>query len=251
MALMLKADVAFTNTSIPILYPDIAMTDSTVVALDALDPASWLSQAAPSVSDTWGNLAGGAGATFNPAPGWSNGFTFAGGGSGGSINLPAAAKVAANQVTGFLVIVWFKTTTVASGVLQAVAGCTSGTPATSQWLFYLDGSNLVCAANGGTATQINANAANTVYQVALAYDGDGAGNFSRKSWRNGVLAGAGASQAAASILVPPGSAKLGKADGINALQGTVYRCVFDTLTGTKDPAEIVARDYAANVGRFV
>lgn len=252
MSIIIKTNSAFTDTSIPILYRDQVITPSTQFVFDALDTYSWPKQGTPLTTDVWQNLASGSNATFNVVPGWSSGFTFSGGASGSRIFLPTSGKVASNQTSGFLVIVWFKTTTVASGTLQSIAGITGGTPATAQWMLYLDGAKVITGSNGAAGPQINGNAANTVYQVALAYDGDGAGNFVRSSWRNGQLIGQNAPAAAASILQPsdtnPG---LGRMTGLPSLQGTIYRCVFDTLTTTKSVAEIVAADYAANVGRFV
>lgn len=249
MALIIKTDSTFSDASIPVLYPDSAMTESTKFVFDALDPASWSSQAAPTISSSWVDLAGGPAASFPVAPGWDNGFTFAGGSTGAKIDLPASGKVAADQKSGFLAVVWIKPNSVSG--LQSIAGSTNGTPAGAQWMMYQDSTQFIMASNGAAGPVISSVIAGNIYQIAIGYEGDGAGNFVRSTWKNGVLVAQQAQHAAASIFQPTAALpSLGRVPGVPSFDGKIYRCVFDILVTEKSIADIVAKDYADNLGRF-
>ncbi|GAB3763451.1 hypothetical protein GCM10028796_16960 [Ramlibacter monticola] len=248
-----KSGGACTDTSLPILYRDPAASSGSKWVLDALDSYSWPSQAAPSVGNSWVNLVTGAdGSFFAGTSGWggAGGFTSAAA-TGPEIRLPTTGKVASGQLTGFVVIAWVKPSAVSSN--KFIVGMTDGAAGTSQYLIYQSAASFAFIANTLSATTYNGVVSGTVYQVAVGYQGNGAGTFTRSAWVNGVQNGTGTAAAAASIYQPSSSLpRVGKlpAFSTDAYDGTIYRTLFDDLSGGQTVAQIVAADYAAGVGRF-
>ena len=245
-----KSAGACTDTTLPILYKDPAATSGTKFIYDALDTNSFAKQAAPTGTDVIKNLVSGADATFSgTVPGWaaSGGFTYPGSGSG-RILLPTSGKVASNQLTGFYFGVWVKTASV-TGV-HGIGGLSNGTPGSSQYLIYQDDAKFVFSANSLGAAVYNGSTINTVYHLAVAYRGDGAGNFTWLNYVNGVALGAPQTAAAASIFQPSAANPDLGGGGVTQSALTIYRTMFDDFSSGVSQAALVAADYNAGVGRF-
>lgn len=252
---VLKAAGACTDTSLPILYRDPAASSGTKYVFDTLDTTSWPSQGAPTLASLWKDLLGGADATFaGAAPGWGGaggGFTCTGA-AGQQINLPTSGRVANSHLPGFVSIIWVKPSQIAA--IRLIAAMFDGTISNAQWLIYQDAAKVIFYANNGACTQYNNLTVGGVFQVAVGYQGDGAGNYVRSSWVNGALLGAGASHTPAGGIFQPADTAPNVAKhstfGANSFEGSIYRTFFDDLSGGKTVAQLVADDYAAGLGRF-
>lgn len=244
-----KSAGACTDTTLPIQFKDPAATPGTIFCFDALDTTSYPSQAAPGASDVWKNLMDSGDASFSTVrPGWANGFTFDGS-SVQQILGPTTAKMAANHLQGFFVSVWVKLATVAAGN-NHIIGMGDGALGTSQFVVYRSGAILTFWINGAAGPQYSAAQAGVVYQIGVGYQGDGAGNFTRSTWLNGVQIGA-TTGSAASIIQPSATRPIiGRDANIGNFNGTVYRAMYDDLSSGATVAALVAADYAAGVGRF-
>lgn len=252
-ALLNKSAGACTDTTLPILYRDPAASSGSKWVLDALDSFSWPSQGAPSVGSAWVNLVSGNDASFfSGAATWggSGGFVSAAA-TGPEVRMPTAGKLAAGNLTGFVVIAWVKPSAIVSN--KFIVGMSDGLPANAQYLIYQSGASFAFIANTLSAPTYNGVVAGTVYQVAVGYQGNGAGSFTRTAWVNGVQIGAGTAAVAASIYQPTSTVpRVAKAPafGTDAYDGTIYRALLDDLSSGATVAQIVAADYAAGVGRF-
>jgi hypothetical protein len=249
MALILQTDSVFSDANLGYFYPDSSMSSSSIFVFDAMDEYSWTKQSNPIIGDSWLDLADGDPAIFPDSKvGFSDGFIFPDG-EQARISLPSSSKIPSNNKSGFLVIVWFKFDQL--GGLKGIAGVTGGNPPSAQWMFYVDNQNLVFAANRGAAPQYSGIQAGMVYQAALAYVGDGTGNFIRQSYLNGVLQGSGPQHASADIIQPSTGGFFGRITGLTQTPAKGYRILMDALSGEKSAAEIVENDFLSNVDRFI
>lgn len=267
MSLIIKVPgVSFTKPGLPKLYRDAVAGTGTKFIYDALNTVSWAKQAAPAdgtpSADKLVNLVDGSldGVIHSPSGAgssiaWSNGFV--------SSDLSSSDKIVAlngsvpSASTKCVGIVWFKhgaqTTDGANNVIIAnfadmlsisLATAAIASPPVADNRFYIgsSGSAVQELTNVGDATT----KVGTVFQMAVAYD-----NSSKKmlGFVNGVLVTT--RDGYQNMTAPVNPHTLFQRVAVSSgYKGTFYRFLFDDLSDGRSAAEIVARDYALNNGRF-
>jgi len=238
-----------TDTSLPILYRDPAISVGSLFCYDALDTYSWPTQAAP----------GGAASLVDLSPvaanasiaavalGWSNGFVFDSA-DADMITLPTSSKLASG-VTSFGVSFWFKPATIVGSGKDIFGIGDGGSFALVQYSLHRDLGAVYAYANGTQISSVPI-VAGTVVQIGITIELSG-GTYTRRIWKNGVNTST-TTNAAPMVQPTMPAAVIGGLAGVHGANGddfTFYRCHADSLT-TRTAAQFIAADYAAGVGRF-
>lgn len=252
MSLIIRIpNVTFTDATLPKLYRDSVINTGTKFLYDLVNPVGYPKQAAPAIgspsADKMVNLLDGVSdglltATAGSQIGWgaSGGLTT---GNTPLLRIQAKNNVAPASETQCVGIVWIKHTA-GSGVNSVIANF-----ANMVGLYHsTTNDNFYAMSIGSAARQITAftatSIAGQVHQWAVAFNNatlmlrvyfDGIEILAMPGWQ--VLTASTVHQLAWSS---------GMASG---WQGTIYRWLFDNCS-IKTAAQVVAADYAANVGRF-
>lgn len=270
-SLAIDLDVAFTDTSIPVMPDDTVVDAYTKYVYDALDTTSWPSQSAPVLGDLWRDLSPlAANSSFfgSDLPGFSGGgfaFTESAVTSPGGvaarterITLPASSKIAATS-KGYVTTLWLKHTGGTAGKQVPVAGWHFSL--TGPWGIYKQDTTFSLVGDGFVRNQTLS--ADVRHQVAIARCEDGAGGFLVRYYVDGVMVFSRAGNASVSQpTTPPSTARLGYdlAAGLSAstgatFNGKIYRHVLadagttaGVFTATYVDA-LVAKDWNDNQAR--
>jgi len=253
--------VIFTDSTLPKLYRDAAITSGTKFCFDAGDTYSFPAQATPAASSLWTDLTpNNSSATFGSAPAafLNSGFNFNPAVNGlESIQLPMSGKPAANAA-GFLFVIWLKYLAPTSSSYAGVAGYADSTSA-SVCAYALD----TGAANGSTIrTTINGFTGSTqpmvvgnIYQIGGCAKKLANGTYDYYFYQNGVLINSintGATALGVPIVTP--NPFIGVFSGFSPGAGfRAFRCLYDDTSVLANQAAITAMvlaDYNANNGRF-
>ena len=249
--------VIFTDTTLPKLYRDTAITPGTKWAYDALDTYSWPQQAAPTTGGAWRDMspAGGDAIFSNSSLGFSGGFTKS---AAGFLTCPASGKVASNAA-GFLFILWLKYGTQPSSGYSGVAGCFDGNTLNQYGITVnndsLNGTFVWRSGAVDLGVFENHPAAGTIMQVAISAKKLGNGTYTMAAYKNGALV-ATSNNGVTAIQQPVTAPRIGYTSTgafTDTFAGTFYRSLFDDTSTLADQSAITAlvlKDYNANVGRF-
>lgn len=248
--------VTFTDTSLPKLYRDSAITAGCLWAHDALDTYSWPSQSAPLSGQHWVDMSPIGSDSIAPSSGigFSAGFTKA---AAGYFTNPVSGKVAGGA-DGFLYLLWLKHATQPTTGNSGIAGLFDSNALHQYGIVCsnnVSNGDIKLWFNGIYLITIPAVAAGTILQLGLALKKVG-GVYTALGYKNGVLIGSSAS-AGASILQPTATTpRLGNVQSgsyTDTWAGTFYRDAFFETSALANQAAITAlvlKDYNANVGRF-
>ncbi|EIY4982803.1 hypothetical protein ML064_002311 [Klebsiella quasipneumoniae] len=251
--LNLVINTNFTDTTLPLDYPDAVMTPRTLYLYDALDTTSYPPQADIGATN-WINLMPGLDpAQIGATVGWSNGFTFADATSGSEqILLPASSKVAAD-LPGFVFTVWIKHTATGSGScgIAGVADST-GTSQYAIWATTSGGVDTISMLANGTGTTVSFTATpGSIYQITIALKKATSSTYTATYYKNGVVIST-QTISATSIKQPTDVGRIGRLGSSFSLQwqGTVYRTWMNSLNDSDDISSLVSSDYSINSSRF-
>ena len=257
MALKIEISGAtFTDTALPVLYPDAVMTPGTVFAFDFSNPVVWPAQADAVLDDTFANLVSGGGSAIA-----SRDLTFFGGGfdfsvfpAGQSIQLPAEAGLTANT-GGFVATVWMKHEVQVQAFAGHVFGYRNATEGT--WGLRYENPKYYAIINGEEVQVSRALFEDGLpHQVSLAWVRLPDNSYEKRVYVDGVVihSSASAYTSIQTIAGPPDYPALGDGSntGLNGWwEGHLYRAWADDLgVSGKDVGDLLAVDLAENTGRF-
>jgi hypothetical protein len=271
-ATVFKSAGTCTDTSLPILYRDTIIDPYTKYVYDALDTASWPSQAAPTTGQVISSLTNNAAdASFlePDLPGFSGGFVFTESAvvspSGIAtkterIILPESAKIAASSV-GFASAIWIKHTGGTAGKQMQIAGWHHGL--TGPWGIYKQDNTYTLICDGNTTNRTGI-APDVVHQIVVGRVSNGAGGYQVRYYVDGVLVDADTGNATVSQpSTVPSQARIGYMPNVGTsssigatLNGKIYRAWLsdaETTVGVFTAAyldALVAGDWADNRARF-
>lgn len=255
MSLIVKIPGVTFTKSMPKLYRDAVINSGTLACYDAVNAASWPKQAAPAngnpSADKWKNLVDGvADGLFTTPSGeitFSGGFVSNGTSSTDKITLLNASVPAAPS--SLLGIIWVKHGEPGSTGELAMANFSGWLTIgyTGDGVASVPSDRFYIASSASASQEIpGAPVLGQVYQLAASYN---SAARMLNVYKNGVLVASRAGYADLASSATPMA--LMQQSGVGgAYVGTFYRVVADKLTAGMTDAEIVALDYALNVGRF-
>lgn len=272
MSLSIEIAVAFTDTSIPIVYDDTIIDTYTKYVYDTLDEISWPTQAAPVLGGLWKDLTPlASNAEFYGAdlPGFSgSGFAFTESAVSSPsgiatrterITLPASAKISATS-KGYAVGLWLKHTGGTAGKQVPVAGWHSGL--TGPWGIYKVDNAFMLIGDSNTSNRTGITAG-VRHQFVIGRVEDGAGGYRVRYYVDGLPVDTDTGNATvAQPTTPPANARIGhdSSAGLSAavgatFNGKIYRhwlsdagTVAGVFTATYLDA-LVAKDWVDNKDR--
>ncbi len=257
MSLIIKIPNVIFTKPLPKLYRDAVIGESTLGVYDALNAVSWPKGGAPAAgnpsTDKWVSLldgvADGLFVTTNGEITWADGFKSNSGSSVDKITLRNAVVPAAPAK--FVGIVWVKHLAQAAGAGEHAIANFFGFGNigwTADGISAVPADRLFFSGSGFAVREIPGGApvAGAVYQLGVAYDNE---TLSCKAYVNGVEV---VSASGYQVTQPSTTAwtLLNQAGYGTAYAGVAYRTLFDTLADDRNPADLVALDYALNSGRF-
>lgn len=248
-ATVFKSAGTCTDTSLPILYRDPAVSASTLFCYDLLDTQTWPSGAAPSGAATLVDLSPAAAnaSVGSTALGWSGGFVFDSG-DADLITLPASSKLG-SEATSFAFSIWIKNTSIAAGDRGIAGLCDGASYGSVQWSLHRSGATMNYSTDGSYrgAVALTQNAV-TNWVITMTLSGS---TYTHKLYKNGVVVLSHTSSSP--MTVPAGvGAVIGALPtlfGANGDDFVFYRCHADSLA-SRTADQFVAADYAAGLGRF-
>lgn len=246
--------VTFTDSTLPKLYRDFAITPGTKFCFDALDTYSWAKQATPIIAgaDSWKNLVDintdvAQFLNASGAIGFNGGFDFLNTTGFPNITFPITSKPAAAD--SFLMIQWMKHVVGNAAAYTDISAIGGGSPVVQAYALTADGpgAQMRCTINQAVRANYPLTAG-AVYQVALAAKKQISGTYNYYVYVNGALVQSVTS--ADTAIYQPSATTLVTSNSNASWKGKIFRTLYDNLSTTSDPATIVAADWAANNGRF-
>lgn len=248
--------VTFTDTTLPKLYRDSAVTLGSKWLYDALDLFSYSKQSAPVAGDLWKDLSPAANNAMLSAGsdlGFNGGFTKA---AAGYFDAPTTGRVADNA-DGFLFTLTFKYGLQPATYYIGVAGCFDSN-GTNQYGITInpaaDNGNVVAHINGFSAVVAHSPPAGTIMHIGLALKRQGDGSYIAYTFYQGVLVRTVATgNTIQQPTTPPRIGWTSSGAHSDTFVGTFYRATFDdtsTMTTLEAITEAVVKDRNDNIGRF-
>jgi len=252
MSLILRIPgVTFTDATLPKLYRDSVITPGTHFLYDALNPFSYAKQANPAAgapsADKLVNLVDAAadGLLYDLSTSWAVGGGF------NSLGGPSDKIAAKNNVTPAVLtkcvgVVWLKPISTGGSATDMVAQFGELVA-----IMHSNANNNYYAVSNASANrQVTAldtsENLGSVLQLAVAFDNV---DLQLRFFINGVQVMAAGGYRVLQAPTKPHSLMVSAGYGSGYL-ATFYRWLFDDLSSGATADEIVAADYAANVGRF-